>query len=192
MRNRAASLAARVRSPASAFRRTARAALATLVLLALAPAPRADGPPKPSAVPANEELPELVWIVGIEGAPSDSLLRAAFDRGFKLGAAAPARHGATSGDRAKVARPAADVVLIIHSPAMIEANARPMPVRWRLIATDPPASAPAYARSLGRSVALLGLEHMHHLLETLPEDDRLVIEGFERTRPAVAELPGRR
>lgn len=220
----AASLAASLRA----------AALAGILLLALAPAPMADAPPPTPGPPANDEMPELVWVVAIEGAPADSSLRAAFDRGFKLGfeqallrterdargrgfvtdlpvrnrflqlfgttgegawqfqasiegIAAPARAGSASGTR-----PAADVTLIIHSPAMVESNARPLPVRWRLTSVRPPASAPDYARSLGRAVALLGLEHLHRLLEAHPEDGRLVVDDFERSRPPVGDSPVRR
>lgn len=195
-------------------------AAAALALLAAAPA-GANG-----VVRDTLPIPELVWVVAIEGAPADSALRAAFERGLKAGfdrgvlrterrvsratgfvPGLPLTNRfhqlfGTSGEGAwqfqaaiepvaglESAKPVVEVTLIIHSPAMVEANARPLPVRRRLVATVAPASAVQYARLLGDAIATLGLEHMHRLLGDLGDADRMWLEGFER---AVARAtPGR-
>ena len=183
------------------------------------------------APPKGPGIPELVWIVGIEGVPSDSLLHAGFDRGFaaafaenslrteRVGAdgrtpiaslpvtnrfrllygdsgfgawqlQASLAFGAPS-KNAKRPPPVA-VTLIVHSPAMVEANARPLPVRATLVASDTPANAVAFSRALGQAVARLALEHMSHLHESLPADERLRIEGFDRAIAPPDSTPVRR
>lgn len=208
-------------------RRPAPAALAALAgiaaaALALLPVPAGANGVVRDTLP----IPELVWVVAIEGAPADSALRAAFDRGLKAGfdrgmlrteRKVPRTTGfvpglpltnrfhqlfGTSGEGAwqfqaaieavaglDSAKPVVDVTLIIHSPAMVEANARPLPVRRRLVATVAPAAAVQYARLLGDAIATLGLEHMHRLLGDLGDSDRMWLEGFERAVARAA--PGR-
>jgi hypothetical protein len=209
----------------------AAALAAPLALAAAIPATRDTAGAALGAPPKGPGIPELVWVVGIEGVPSDSLLHAGFDRGFAAAFAENSlrteRVGADGhtpiaslpvtnhfrllyGDsgfgawqlQASLAfappvkgakrPPPVEVTLIVHSPAMVEANARPLPVRVKLVASDAPASALAFSRALGQAVARLALEHMSHLDESLPEDERLRIEGFDREAAASDPAPVRR
>jgi hypothetical protein len=74
---------------------------------------------------------------------------------------------------------------------MAGTNARPLPVRATLVPSYAPASAVAFSRALGTAVARLALERMSHLHESLPLDERLLIEGFERRAAAPDSTPVR-
>jgi hypothetical protein len=71
---------------------------------------------------------------------------------------------------------------IVHSHAMREANARPLPARDTLwLAPAPRVTAEQGATRLGRAAAVLALERMLHLSGALPERDRLSIPDVRRS-----------
>uniref|UniRef100_A0A832I5U6 Uncharacterized protein n=1 Tax=Eiseniibacteriota bacterium TaxID=2212470 RepID=A0A832I5U6_UNCEI len=77
--------------------------------------------------------------------------------------------------------PGLAITWILHSPAMLEANARPLPQRDTLwLEPVAPRGAEPRATRLGRAVATLGLERMLRMLGALDERDRLAIPGARR------------
>ena len=184
---------------------------------------------EPAPLPASQEIPEMLAVLRIDGAPEDSTLRLAFDRGLKFaleeevlrtehllagagyvpGLPLSNRFRQLFGDFVDGAwqveitiegvpepaasrppgappRPALDVGFVTRSDAQAKANARPKPVHWTLTAAQPPPSAVAFAGSLGRAVALLVLEDLHHQIDALRSGDRVVVLDFERRRPGRA------
>lgn len=78
------------------------------------------------------------------------------------------------------------VTLLIHSPAMVAANARPQPERVLLSLTAPREPRDRFERGVGADVARLVLERLHQLHEDMRESDRVTL--VEATRGDLATL----
>lgn len=78
------------------------------------------------------------------------------------------------------------VTLLIHSPAMVAANARPQPERVLLSLTAPREPRDRFERGVGADVARLVLERLHLLHEDMRESDRVTL--VEATRGDLATL----
>jgi len=81
------------------------------------------------------------------------------------------------------------VTMILHSPEMVRANARPQPVRVLLSLTAPREPRAAFERGVGADVARLVLERLHQMNEDLRESDRLTLVASQREDPSVLRAP---
>ena len=75
----------------------------------------------------------------------------------------------------------ATVLIAALSPEAAAANARPIPVRERMVFHFPAEPRTKFYSSVGWRVALLSLETLHHLTEDLDPDLRLRLDQVDRT-----------
>jgi hypothetical protein len=86
--------------------------------------------------------------------------------------AAPAPDSTTSRE--------ATVLIVALSPEAAAAQARPIPVRERLVFHFPVEPRSKFFSAVGRRVAMLSLETLHHLTDDLDRDLRLRIDRVDR------------